>query len=265
MQSIQKLERWFSKFQSAIVAFSGGIDSSLVAFLARRYLGRDKCCAVIGLSVSVKESDVILAKEFASTHDIPLRIVETCEIFNPDYAKNPENRCFHCKSELYSKLELVKAEIDFDQIIGGENIDDRQDYRPGLKAVAEYNIRGPLEECGMTKNDVRAVARYYNLTCWDKPASPCLSSRIPYNSPITEEKLMQIDKAEAYMSKLGFPVSRIRHYGETAKVEVPVEMLEKANELKENLTIRFRELGFKNTEIDPEGFVSGKLNRSLKI
>ena len=265
MQSIQKLERWFSKFQSAIVAFSGGIDSSLVAFLARRYLGRDKCCAVIGLSVSVKESDVILAKEFASAHDIPLRIVETCEIFNPDYAKNPENRCFHCKSELYSKLELVKAEIDFDQIIGGENIDDRQDYRPGLKAVAEYNIRGPLEECGMTKNDVRAVARYYNLTCWDKPASPCLSSRIPYNSPITVEKLMQIDKAEAYMSKLGFPVSRIRHYGETAKVEVPVEMLEKANELKENLTIRFRELGFKNTEIDPEGFVSGKLNRSLKI
>lgn len=265
MQSIQKLERWFSKFQSAIIAFSGGIDSSLVAFLARKYLGRDKCCAVIGLSASVKESDILLAKEFASAHDIPLRIVETYEIFNPDYAKNPENRCFHCKSELYSKLELVKAEMDFDQIIGGENIDDRQDYRPGLKAAAKYNIRGPLAECGMTKNDVRAVARYYNLTCWDKPASPCLSSRIPYNSPITAEKLMQIDKAEAYMSKLGFPVSRIRHYGETAKVEVPVEMLEKAIELKENLTIRFRELGFKNTVIDPEGFVSGKLNRSLKI
>jgi len=260
---IDQLQTWFRDCPSCVVAFSGGIDSSLVAFLARHFLGRDRCLAVVGNSASLKQKDLTQAQDFAQAHDIPLEIIPTGEMENPDYLGNPENRCFHCKSELFTELETVRQRTGFAMILGGENKDDHSDYRPGLMAAANFGVRGPLAECGVTKGDVRAIARHYELECWEKPASPCLSSRIPYFNEITLDKLKQIEKGESLLEARGFPVSRVRHHGTFARLEVPTEQLPRMFDQEAEITAEFRGLGFENIEIDPEGFVSGKLNRAL--
>jgi uncharacterized protein len=260
---INDLEAWFRECDSCVVAFSGGIDSSLVAFLARRFLGRERCLAVVGDSASLKQRDLEQAREFADTHDIPLEIISTGELNNPDYLGNPENRCFHCKSELFSRLEAVRQRVGFAMILGGENEDDHADYRPGLVAAAKFKVRGPLAECGVTKEQLRAIARRFALSCWEKPASPCLSSRIPYFQEITPDKLRQIEAGETILEGRGFPVSRVRHHGSFARLEVPPEKLSRLRGQEAEIAAEFQELGFENIEIDPEGFVSGKLNRAL--
>jgi uncharacterized protein len=260
---IDQLEAWFRDCPSCVIAFSGGIDSSLVAYLARHFLGRDRCLAVVGNSASLKQRDLEHAREFAQTHDIPLDIISTGEMDNPDYLGNPENRCFHCKSELFAELESVRQRVGFAMILGGENKDDHSDYRPGLMAAANFGVRGPLAECGVTKEELRAVAKHFELKCWEKPASPCLSSRIPYFNEITPAKLKQIEAGESLLEARGFPVSRVRHHGTFARLEVPPELLPRMRDQEAEITAEFRGLGFENIEIDPEGFVSGKLNRVL--
>lgn len=260
---IYDLEAWFGECESCVVAFSGGIDSSLVAFLARHFLGPQRCLAVVGDSASLKQRDLEQAREFATTYDIPLETIATCEMDNSDYLGNPENRCFHCKSELFSLLEKVRQRVGFAMILGGENKDDHSDYRPGLVAAANFQVRGPLAECGVTKEELRAIARHFELKCWEKPASPCLSSRIPYFNEITPDKLRQIEAGEALLEGRGFPVSRVRHHGNFARLEVPPEQLRHLRDQEAEITTEFRNLGFENIEIDPEGFVSGKLNRAL--
>lgn len=261
---IQKLEQWFADCESCVVAFSGGIDSSLVAFLARRYLGPQKCLAVVGNSSSLKEKDFQGARAFATAHDIPLEIVDTMEMDDPAYRENPENRCFHCKSELFTQLETVRKRCDFRYILGGENLDDHSDYRPGLQAAAQFKVRGPLAECSINKDQLREIARHFELECWEKPASPCLSSRIPYFNEITAEKLEQIEAGENFLDQQGFPVSRVRHHTSFARIEVPAEQLADLHQIEPELIAAFQAMGFKNIEIDPEGFVSGKMNRAIK-
>ncbi len=257
------LEHWFAACPSAVIAFSGGVDSSLVAYLARRYLGRDRCLAVVGDSPSLKRRDLDGAVTFAARHDIPLRVITTTELDHPTYRANPEDRCFHCKSVLFEQLGKVRRELGFGRILGGENADDHGDYRPGLRAAARFEVRGPLAECGVTKVELREVARRLGLECWEKPASPCLSSRIPYYSEITGVKLGQIEAGEAWLEQRGFPVSRVRHHATHARVEVPVDRVAELEAMSDDVAPAFADLGFATVEIDPEGFVSGKLNRAL--
>ena len=260
---IQDLENWFRGCESCLIAFSGGIDSALVAWLARRFLGPERCLAVVGDSASLKQRDLQSAREFAAAQDIPLEVVPTCELEDPNYRGNPQDRCFHCKSELYTRLDAIRERVGFAMILGGENRDDHSDYRPGLTAAQKFGVRGPLAECGVGKDELRAIARRFGLDCWAKPASPCLSSRIPYFSEITPGKLRQIEAAEALLEERGFPVSRVRHHDSFARIEVPPEQLFDLLGQETELSSKFRSLGFERIELDPEGFVSGKLNREL--
>lgn len=260
---IGDLEHWFEGCPSCVVAFSGGIDSALVAYLARQFLGADRCLAVVGNSASLKRRDLQSACEFTDEYDIPLEIVQTCEMEDQQYLGNPKDRCLHCKTELYRQLEAIRQQTGFAMILGGENADDQGDYRPGLIAVEKFGVRGPLAECGINKEELRLIARDFGLECWEKPASPCLSSRIPYFSEITPRKLEQIEAGEMLLETQGFPVSRVRHHGGFARIEVPPELVPALREKERALAAGFRDLGFERIEIDPEGFVSGKLNRVL--
>lgn len=257
------LEAWFAGCDSALVAFSGGVDSSLVAYLARQHLGRDGSLAVIGQSASLKARDLAAAHVFASTHDLRLRVIETTELSDPLYRANPEDRCFHCKSTLFCALDEIRRDEGLACILGGENADDHGDYRPGLRAVARFGVRGPLAECGIGKDDLRRLARHLGLECWEKPASPCLSSRIPYHEPVTAAKLRQIEAAETWLETRGFDVARVRHHGELARVEVPPTRVDELAALGHEMVPAFLALGFARVEIDREGFVSGKLNRAI--
>jgi uncharacterized protein len=259
-----RLDRWFEVCPSAAVAFSGGVDSALVVYWARRCLGRERCTAWTADSPSLKRNDLKIAQAFCTDHDIALRLLKTREIDDPNYASNPINRCFHCKSNLYQTLlsELARAR-DTVWVCSGANLDDQGDYRPGLVAAAHASVRHPLLECGIGKETIRALAKHHGLRVWDKPASPCLSSRIPYGQPVTAEKLARIEAAEAWMLAQGFPVCRVRHHGETARIEVPANRIQALELVWPEVRNAFAELGFASVELDDEGFVSGKLNRAI--
>jgi uncharacterized protein len=263
MDCIARLKPWFERCDGTITAFSGGVDSSLVAFLARHFLGSERSIAAISASPSLKMSELDEARSFAAAHDIPLNVVVSGEIENPNYFTNPVNRCYYCKDALYDELENLRQQYPKWWVLNGTNLDDSGDYRPGLEAASEHAVRSPLVECRITKEQVRAVAAHFQLKCWDKPASPCLASRIPYGERVTVQKLRQIESAEAWLKAAGFPVSRVRHYGKQACVEVPVEDIAQLSNQTASLSQAFAEIGFAATEIDPEGLVSGKLNRVL--
>ena len=193
-----------------------------------------------------------------------MKVVATQELQNPDYFLNPANRCFFCKKTLYTELEQVAAEIAGSWILNGTNTDDVGDYRPGLMAASDFSVRSPLLDCGMNKETVRALAATLELECWDKPASPCLSSRIPYGQRVTEQKLRQIENGEAVLIAKGFPIVRLRHKGDTASIEVPPDRLDALRSIEKPLAEALRDIGFEHMIIDPEGFVSGKLNRVLE-
>jgi len=259
-----RLDTWFADCPSVIVAFSGGVDSALVAYWARRCLGHGRATACTSDSPSLKRTDLETARAFCRDHDVVLRVIATNEIDNPDYVANPVNRCFHCKSTLYRTIvELVADKEPRDWILSGANLDDMGDYRPGLMAAAHAMVRHPLLECGIGKPLIRDLARRHGLAVWDKPASPCLSSRIPYGEEVTREKLARIEAAEHWLSARGFPVCRVRHFGDTACVEAPADQVEDARAIWPELVVYFASLGFARVELDEEGFVSGKLNRAI--
>jgi uncharacterized protein len=263
-RTLGALQEWFADCPFAIVAFSGGVDSSLVSFVANRFLGGDRNWSVISDSPSLKRSELEAATEFCRQHGIPLRVIKTAELSNPAYASNPSNRCYHCKHTLYGELQSIAASLAGSWLLNGTNVDDLGDYRPGLQAADEFRIRSPLAECGLDKQAVRALAAALGLECWDKPASPCLSSRIAYGQPVTEAKLRQIEQAEAILAAAGFRIARVRHFGSEARIEVPVEEIRRLREAMPNLEWSLLQLGFARVTVDPEGFVSGKLNRSIQ-
>ncbi|MDF3129953.1 ATP-dependent sacrificial sulfur transferase LarE [Kiritimatiellaeota bacterium B1221] len=266
MQIPQKIEHWFAECPFAITAFSGGVDSSLVAWLAHHFLGPEKNLAVISASPSLKLSDLDGAKDFARENALPLRIIETKEMLNPDYVLNPANRCFFCKQTLYQELETLASEYSPCWVLNGTNVDDLGDYRPGLQAAKNFEVRSPLAECGLNKKDIRDLAESLNLSCWNKPAAPCLSSRIPYGQRVTLAKLRRIEKAEAWLQAAGFDICRVRHEEPfTARVEVASDRISELCDLKSSIETAFAEMGFESVILDEEGFVSGKLNRVLKV
>lgn len=260
---LTSFQEWFSACPGALVAFSGGVDSSLVAFLARTLLGKARMVAMISASPSLKLNDLDTAKAFCMGHDIPLKVICTSELDNPNYFSNPANRCYFCKHTLYSDLDAYAREFKGWWILNGTNGDDLGDYRPGIQAGTEFQVRSPLAECNLGKSAVRALASELGLECWNKPASPCLSSRIPYGQRVTEKKLRQIEAGEMFLNELGFPVVRVRHNDGKAVVEVPDEQVPALQRLAGTVSEHLLELGFGAVEIDPEGFVSGKLNRAL--
>lgn len=259
-----RLDRWFAACPNAAVAFSGGVDSALVAYWARRCLGRKRVTAWTADSPSLKRKDLEEARTFCRQYDIPLRELATDEVDDPDYASNPVNRCYFCKSTLYDTLvRSLQSEAGDYWICSGANLDDQSDYRPGLQAAAEASVRHPLLECAIGKTIIRELARECGLKVWDKPASPCLSSRIPYGQPVTRDKLAQIESAESWLHQHGFPVARVRHFGAKAVIEVPVTVQAQLREILSEVRESFLRIGFVSVEVDSEGFVSGKLNRAI--
>ena len=263
MKALEDLEAWYRECPGALVAFSGGVDSSLVAFLSRHFLGNDQVLAVISASPSLKLCDLEEARHFAGGIDLPLKVIATQEMENPNYFENPANRCYFCKHTLYDALVGLAEDYPDWWILNGTNSEDAQDYRPGLKAAEAFRVRSPLVDCEVDKQAVRALAKRFNLVCWDKPASPCLSSRVPYGERITVEKLRQIEAAEALVAKAGFRVNRVRHHGEIARVEVEQGSIVALKAMQSALRKSILALGFRGVEFDAEGFVSGKLNRAL--
>ncbi|MDR1201356.1 MAG: ATP-dependent sacrificial sulfur transferase LarE [Tannerellaceae bacterium] len=259
------MEDWFRKRKGSIVAFSGGIDSALVLFLARKTQGKSNVIGVISHSESLKNKDFEQAKDFCRRFDISLEVIKTREINDEQYNQNPQNRCFFCKQHLYRELQAVKEKYPLFDVLNGTNYDDLGDYRPGLQAAANYRIQSPMVDCEITKEDIRLLARYLGLPNWNKPASPCLSSRIPYHQVITAEKLEQIERAEDILNTFGFKDVRVRHYGSSARIEVSVDELPRLHSISDMVTEQIKAVGFEQVWIDPEGLVSGKLNRSLQI
>ncbi len=261
---LKALEKWFLARKGSIVAFSGGIDSSLVLYLARIFQGKDKAIGVISNSESLKTKDFELAQSFSKQFDITMEVIVTRELEDERYNENPIDRCFFCKEHLFSDLQTVSDKYSGFPVLSGTNADDYGDYRPGLKAATKYEVLSPLAECKVTKEEIRQIARFYKLPNWDKPASPCLSSRIPYNHKITQKKLVEIEQAEEVLNSFGFNDVRVRHYGDHGKIEVSQKDVPRLLELKETVVEKVRQVGFKEVLIDEEGLVSGKLNRVLK-
>jgi uncharacterized protein len=257
------LEDWFGKRKGSIVAFSGGIDSAFVLFLAGKIQGKSNAIGVISHSESLKAKDFEQAKAFCRQFDISLEVIKTREITDEQYNRNPQNRCFFCKQHLYRELQAVKEKYPLFDVLNGTNYDDLGDYRPGLQAAANYRVQSPLVDCKVAKEDIRLLARYFGLPNWNKPASPCLSSRIPYHQLITAEKLAQVERAEDILNVLGFKDVRVRHYGALARIEVPADELPRLQGLSDTVTTQIKALGFEQVWIDPEGLVSGKLNRTI--
>jgi uncharacterized protein len=249
------------------VAFSGGVDSTVVAQAAFFALG-ECAVAVTAESASVPVAELEEAVRLAGHIGIRHHVVKTSEFENPDYVKNDGSRCYHCKSELYSQIESLLPRLGVEVICSGANLDDLGDYRPGLVAASEHRVRHPLQETGFTKAEVRELAREWGLPVWDKPASPCLSSRLVPGLEVTPERTARVEAAEAWLRELGLRECRVRyHEGDLARIEVPVSEIARlaSQEVREPMARRFRELGFRFVTIDLEGFRSGNLNQLIDL
>ena len=242
-----------------IVAFSGGVDSALLAAVAHRVLG-ERALAVIARSPSLPLRELRLAQEVAAQIGIALRVVDTFELDNPEYAKNAGNRCYFCKDELFTAIERVMDETGIRWVAYGENLDDLGDYRPGRQAAQEHGVRAPLREAGFTKQDVRDLARHLELPVWDKPAFACLSSRFPIGTTITRELLRQVEEAEDVLWSLGFRQFRVRHHNEIARIEVPKEDLPRLLAVGDQVVAGLTKAGYRYVTMDLAGFRSGSLN-----
>lgn len=261
---LQQLQTLFAQMERALIAYSGGIDSTLAAKVAFDVLG-DQALAITANSPSLLPEDFEDAQVQAADMGIPHRVVSTHEMDNPNYTTNPVNRCYFCKSELYDTLKPLATELGYAYVVDGVNADDLQDYRPGIQAAKERGTRSPLAEVGITKLEVREISKLLGLPWWDKPAQPCLSSRFPYGEEITVEKLRRVGQAERYLRKLGWSTLRVRSQGDTARIELPAAEIPtfiQSTDLAE-LVEAFKGYGFTYVTLDLEGFVSGKLNQEL--
>ena len=249
------------------VAYSGGIDSTVVAQAAHEALG-DAAIAVTAVSDSLATGELEEAQDLARRIGIRHRVIRTEEFADPNYLRNNPDRCYFCKSELYGRLAGLLKELEVDTIASGANTDDLGDHRPGMRAASEHGVRHPLQECGLSKADVRALAKAWDLPTWDKPATPCLSSRIAYGEDVTTEKVRMIDQAEQWLRQRGLRLLRVRyHKGDMARIEVPLDELPRLTqpEVRDALVQNFRALGFKFITLDLEGFRSGSLNGLIPL
>lgn len=256
------LEDFFRQFDRVVVAYSGGVDSTVVLKAASVALGPE-ALGITADTESNTDDDLALCRRIAQEHGLRHEVIAYSELAIPNYAENPVNRCYFCKHALYSRLTAIAGERGFPVICDGSNRDDVGDYRPGLKAVAELQVRSPLRELGLGKAEVRELARHYGLPNQDKPSSPCLSSRIPYGSPVTRQKLEQVARAERFLRGLGLAELRCRHHGQVARLEVPPPDFEVVLANRQAIVEFLRTLGFHWVTLDLAGFQSGSLNRAV--
>ena len=249
---------------SCIVAFSGGVDSSYLAVVANQVLG-SKALAITAESPSYPSHQRAVALEVVGRFGLRHELIASAEMADPNYVANPANRCYFCKHELYGRLQAIAVDRGFRYVIDGNNLDDTGDYRPGRLAGRELEVRSPLIEAGLGKKDIRELSRKLGLPTWDQPASACLSSRIPYGSEVTVEKLRMIDRGEEILRALGFCQTRVRHHGDIARIEIAREELQRALHLDvfESLSREFKKIGFKFVTIDLDGYRTGALNELL--
>ncbi|MEB3229362.1 MAG: ATP-dependent sacrificial sulfur transferase LarE [Leptolyngbyaceae bacterium] len=263
-QKYQALQQLMVEMGQALIAYSGGVDSTLVAKVAYDVLG-DRAVAITADSPSLMPDELEDARIQAAVIGISHEVVPTHEMDDPNYTSNPVNRCYFCKSELHDTLKPIALNRGFPYVVDGVNADDLQDYRPGIQAAKERGARSPLAELGITKLEVREMSRYLGLAWWDKPAQPCLSSRFPYGETITVEKLQRVGQAERYLRQLGIKNVRVRSHGDTARIELLPDQIQEfvASTDLPNLVKALQAFGFLYVTLDLEGYQSGKLNRVL--
>lgn len=265
----EKLEDYFKRQQHAIIAYSGGVDSALLAYTAHRTLN-NRMVAALADSPSLSRREYRCALDFAQNHGIPLQIIRTREMQDPNYQANQADRCYHCKKALFEKIEELRnqlqesADITPWPVCYGVNMDDLGDYRPGIHAAREASIKAPYVDLGIDKQTIRAICALYDLEIADKPAMPCMASRIAYREEVTVAKLSQVEKAEDFLYNLGLRVLRVRHHGDTARIEVPHDDFGALIDKRQEISKKFHELGFVYVSLDLDGFKSGSLNAVLK-
>lgn len=252
--------------RSVLVAYSGGTDSAFLAFAAHQALGA-RMLAVIADSPSLPRKELAAAIAFAEQQGIPLQVLQTAELSNPDYARNDAHRCFHCKDELFAQMERKRAELGFLHIAYGMNLDDRGEFRPGQQAAMLHHAHAPLVTAQLSKPDIRTLARQAGLALADKPASACLSSRIEYGRPVTAENLAQVEQAEEHLHLLGFAQVRVRHHGDLARIEIArADMVRALNlDMLDRITAALKAVGFKYVSLDTQGYRSGSMNDILPL
>ena len=263
-QKQSRLEERLRELGSVLVAYSGGIDSAYLAYTAHRVLG-DNMLAVLADSASLARAHFQDALSFADEHSIPIQVLATAELDDPDYVKNDGTRCFHCKDELFSVMEKAHQRARFQHLAYGMNVDDRGEFRPGQKAATAHGVLAPLAEAGLTKREIRTLAQQAGLRIWDKPASACLASRVEYGRPVTREVLQQVEDGETLLHCMGFQQFRVRYHGDIVRIEIAREEMPRALSMEsmDRLTAGFRALGFKYVALDCEGYRSGSMNAIL--
>ena len=260
------LEARLMQLDSLMVAYSGGVDSAFLAATAHRVLG-SRMLAVLADSPSLARRDMEQACAFARSLGMPLEVVGTEELDRPEYTRNDASRCFHCKDELFAVMEALGGKLGFAQIAYGMNADDTRDYRPGQRAAEQHAVLAPLAEAGLTKLEVRALAKAAGYPVWDRPAAPCLSSRVEYGRTVTREVLAQVERGEESLRQLGFREFRVRHHGELARVEIARDELPRAltMEMLDAITAALKQAGFQYVTLDCTGFRSGSMNAILPV
>jgi len=258
------LQEKLGELRSILVAYSGGVDSSLLLKVA--IMTPARVLAVTAASATYPTAEIEAATGLARSMGVRHLVINTDEMASLEFCANPPERCYHCKKELFSSLQELAREHCLNAIVDGANADDRRDFRPGHKAAREYDVRSPLQEAGLTKEDIRSLARYLGLPNWDKPSMACLASRIPYGQSINQAKLEQVDKAEACLRQLGLQEVRVRHHGSIARIEVNPSAFAFliGDDVRQTLVKRFQELGFTYVALDLQGFRSGSMNDVLK-
>jgi len=262
----ERLRELLSGFSSAIVAFSGGVDSAYLSVVATQVLGSGALC-VTADSPSYPEHHRSLARQVAQSFALRHEVVSTAELDRPEYRANPVNRCYYCKDELYSTLSALASARAIDVVLDGNNADDRGDYRPGRTAAREHGVRSPLDEVGLTKAEIRELSRAAGMATWDEPASACLSSRIPYDHEITDEKLRMIEQAEDALRALGFRVCRVRHHDTLARLELGRDEIARAldDDVRDQILSALRAVGYRQVAVDLQGYRMGSLNEGIVL